>query len=929
MPDHILETAHARVDRGLVESLSPGGEWRGSEDYYCLSPLRSDTRIGSFHIHNPEGRWMYKDFASGDGGDIIELCAAVWHVEPLEAARKIAGESQYTPQAPRPAKGRPPAAKPVALPAIQAMGDAPTGVKAVYSKSRILEIAKMMKNPIAQAGQIAAVWWYKTAEGLVDGLDVRFEKEGLDEAGQPRKEKIVITYWFDGTTVRASPAPVLVYGRDQLALRPDVPAVIHEGAKCAALAQEALPDFVHIAWSGGAQKAGKADWGCLRGREVVIYPDSDAPGFAAARAVSERVRGLAKSFHIRVPLAAAVARFGAGSDIAEALQVATAAELSEYLAHGPELEVEDAGDTRKDGGAREPAQENPAVPSVHRGEPRSRDKGDAPRTDAAGAGKKRDAGDAGATGAEPPFRILGVADDGLAYFLDQWGRLQKWRLEQTNQDKLRLLAEFTFWYIRYNDEGKMGKPQWMRAIEDVIQSAGPRDFDPDTVRGRGAWRERDGRICYFDGKDFLGQADERRLYIRRAQHDIGLKDEHAAPTVRKEMLHAAADLSFESRADAIRCLAWATLAPFCGALPWRPTGFITGRSQSGKTTALNLIVRPLSGAETCSGAASTEAGIRQHNKVDAIGIIVEELEDDSQDKKENRDRILGYERLCTSDDAPPGWKGTQDGAGMKFGTEKMFLNVAISPMIDASADANRMFTVSMVNPEESPETWSKKEERLRSAFSEANCRAVRAYTWANLEHIIEYATTMRNLVHRESNHSTRYSYLEAILFSAYWIVFQGREPTADEAMEFLGKRYAEHKPEKPEDECETMLSRILDEVVQIDGDYKSRDSLRNILTAVKTRSGGLEALDPSTLARYKKTANLAGLHVNKEGEVIIKNGYRPIMKILGSGKDYHKMLARHPSYERALGNQRDFQGGQLGACIVFRSEIIAVDDLPF
>ena len=28
-----------------------------------------------------------------------------------------------------------------------------------------------------------------------------------------------------------------------------------------------------------------------------------------------------------------------------------------------------------------------------------------------------------------PFRILGVADDGLAYFLDQWGRLQKWRLE--------------------------------------------------------------------------------------------------------------------------------------------------------------------------------------------------------------------------------------------------------------------------------------------------------------------------------------------------------------------------------------------------------------------------------------------------------------------------------------------------------------------
>ena len=263
MPDHIFETAHQRVDRGLIESLSPGGEWRGNEDYYCLSPLRADNRLGSFHIHRPEGTWLYHDFASGDGGDIIELCAQVWHVEAIEAARKIAGESTYTPSAPARAKpGRPPAAKPVALPAQVAMGDAAANVKAVYAKSRILEIAKMMKNPIAQAGQIAAVWWYKNAEGLVDGLDVRFEKEGPD--GKPGK--IVVTYWYDGQSVKTSPAPVLVYGRDCLALFPSRPVCIHEGAKCASLAQEALPDFVHVAWSGGAQKAVKADW---RSKSVV------------------------------------------------------------------------------------------------------------------------------------------------------------------------------------------------------------------------------------------------------------------------------------------------------------------------------------------------------------------------------------------------------------------------------------------------------------------------------------------------------------------------------------------------------------------------------------------------------------------------------------------------------------------------------------
>lgn len=103
--DSKRERAQVHVDRGLVESLSPGGEWRGADDYYCLSPLRSDNRLGSFHIHRIEGTWLYKDFASGDGGDIIELAAQVWHVEPLEAARRIAGDGPAA-QAPSAEPGR-------------------------------------------------------------------------------------------------------------------------------------------------------------------------------------------------------------------------------------------------------------------------------------------------------------------------------------------------------------------------------------------------------------------------------------------------------------------------------------------------------------------------------------------------------------------------------------------------------------------------------------------------------------------------------------------------------------------------------------------------------------------------------------------------------------------------------------------------------
>ena len=156
----------------------------------------------------------------------------------------------------------------------------------------------------------------------------------------------------------------------------------------------------------------------------------------------------------------------------------------------------------------------------------------------------------------------------------------------------------------------------------------------------------------------------------------------------------------------------------------------------------------------------------------------------------NRDELSAYARQCTSDDAPQAWKGTLDAPGIKFGSEKMFLFVAIRPMVDSSADQNRIFTVAMVqDPESKPEEWAKKETRVKLAFSDDNCRAVRAYTWQRLEEIIAYAKVMTRAGPQQKRPFDAVHYLEAILFSAYWIVFQGRIPKEEEAFEFLATRY--------------------------------------------------------------------------------------------------------------------------------------------
>jgi hypothetical protein len=60
-----------------------------------------------------------------------------------------------------------------------------------------------------------------------------------------------------------------------------VPLVVCEGAKKAEAIKRWSP-YIGMAWCGGCESAGKADWSVLRGRRVLLWPDYDKVGVAAA-----------------------------------------------------------------------------------------------------------------------------------------------------------------------------------------------------------------------------------------------------------------------------------------------------------------------------------------------------------------------------------------------------------------------------------------------------------------------------------------------------------------------------------------------------------------------------------------------------------------------------------------------------------------------
>ena len=68
-----------------------------------------------------------------------------------------------------------------------------------------------------------------------------------------------------------------LYGWDRLAQRTEVPVIVVEGEKAADAAKVRFPDHVAVSWLSGAGAVGKVDVSPLVGREVVVWPDNDAP----------------------------------------------------------------------------------------------------------------------------------------------------------------------------------------------------------------------------------------------------------------------------------------------------------------------------------------------------------------------------------------------------------------------------------------------------------------------------------------------------------------------------------------------------------------------------------------------------------------------------------------------------------------------------
>lgn len=271
----LFEQARSLINTNTIERYfaAPGSKWVKGE-YWTLSPLRDDKNIksGTFSI-NAEGLW--KDMATGEGGDFIDLICAKYNCSKKEAAEKIVRDctgSDYIEESTKGHSGRQKQAKHT-----KEEHKKPVKKNAVIipetPEIKELLIKKVQSSfNLEQYGKPAKIYTYKNIDQQIIMYVCRYERQA--ESGIAKN---TIPYYYDGERFnvgRPENLKIPLFNEDQLTDK-EKPVLIVEGEKCAKIAVEG---YIVVSWIGGTGNVQKADFSLLKGRKIIIWPDNDEAG---------------------------------------------------------------------------------------------------------------------------------------------------------------------------------------------------------------------------------------------------------------------------------------------------------------------------------------------------------------------------------------------------------------------------------------------------------------------------------------------------------------------------------------------------------------------------------------------------------------------------------------------------------------------------
>jgi len=456
--------------------------------------------------------------------------------------------------------------------------------------------------------------------------------------------------------------------------RATAPVLVVAGEKTCDAACSIVPDgWLVTTWAGGEAVPHLTDWGPLRGRPIVVmWPDNDAAGVKSA-AVLEGIFG-----DLGVPSAiVGVPRgFPDKWDLADEPPADWDAEKLRALLVR----------TSKQCSIRTEEVEPAPAPKV-----------------------STTAADGGGTDSVRAYIPVGYDEDGYWLIARSKQMLVRYTAARLlkKEGPLDLVPDHKYWRKLFNVMPSDSIP-WELIGAQIIQqcqSAGP--FDPDRVRGRGAWID-EGRIVVHLGDLLLvdGVAVEpvdivSKSFYPMATRLLDIREEaHLTATEGRKLRELCNRIAWERPIYGDLFAGWLATSTICGALKWRPHGWITGPAGAGKSWVINNIVEvALADLAIYPLGNSSEAGIRQWLERDARPVIYDEAEGRGRFGAERRQQIIELMRSAAQESRGAQAKGGQSHDVSLFKIRSQFLLASIGVGLREAADIGRCVVFTMSKPE--------------------------------------------------------------------------------------------------------------------------------------------------------------------------------------------------------------------------------------
>ncbi len=336
------------------------------------------------------------------------------------------------------------------------------------------------------------------------------------------------------------------------------------------------------------------------------------------------------------------------------------------------------------------------------------------------------------------FRCLGYYERKFYYYSFLLEKIIDLTATDHRKENLFLLAPLSHWLGNYAKKTK--GISWEEAADSLMQTCAAEGlFNPNDIIGRGIWIIDGKGVTHYgdkvliDGKEYAPKQITReiggkKVYEKSESLHLGEPLPNADFTLIESLL---SELNFQTQDAALFISGWIVCAMAAGALHWRPHGWITGPSGSGKSAVMKFITTLLGNCCEHYVGETTEAGIRQDLKHDCRAIVFDEAEPKNITAIQKISNVLNLLRQASSDDTGKIAKGTVSGKGMNFKIRSCGFMGSINAQLTEEADVNRFTVYEMAAPMEKTcfDDWM---FRMENAFSKGFQAALHKHISENI-----------------------------------------------------------------------------------------------------------------------------------------------------------------------------------------------------